>query len=147
MSTIGSELISPSLSAATQKDRTGWFVEWAHGGQKTQAGQRVSNDSALQLSTVFACIRNISEDVGKLPLKLYKTLEPRGKETLPKHAAYSLLHDKPNPEMTAVTFRTALMGHCLGWGNGFAEIERNIDGSPRALWPLRRRPYCVAERR
>jgi HK97 family phage portal protein len=125
------------IQAATQRDKTGWFVDWAQGGQSTLSGTRVSNDSALTIATVFACIRAISEDIGKLPLKLYKSLKPRGKEPVPDHRVYRLLHDSPNPEMTAITFRRVLTAHALGWGNGFAEIERGIDGSPLALWPLK----------
>jgi len=116
--------------AATQRDHTGWFVDWARGGQKTISGELVSNDGAYQLSTVFACIRAISEDVGRLPLKLYKGVKPQGKKALAKHRVYRLLHDQPNPEMTAMTFRQLLTGHALGWGNGFAEIERDIEGNP-----------------
>lgn len=129
--------VGHKILAATQRDHTGWFVDWAQGGFKTLSGEIVNNDKAYTLSTVFACIRAISEDVGKLPLKLYKNLEPRGKEPLPKHRLYGLLHDQPNPEMTAVTFRRVLTAHALGWGNGFAEIERDVTGIPLSLWPLR----------
>lgn len=134
---IASELFVPQLYAATQQATSGWFYDWAMGGRTTTSGENVSNDSAFQLATVFACIRAISEDVGKLPLKIYKNLKPRGKDPLPEHPIYRLLHDQPNPEMTAMTFRQALTSHTLGWGNGFAEIERDIEGKPIYLWPLR----------
>ena len=120
-----------------QTDKKSWFYEALVGGRKTAAGINISNDSALQLSVVFACIRAISEDVGKLPFKLYKSLQPRGKKELPKHPVYRILHDAPNPETTAMNFRRTLTGHAIGWGNGFAEIERELDGTPKYLWPLR----------
>jgi HK97 family phage portal protein len=125
------------IKAATQRDKTGWFVEWAQGGKGTVSGERVGNDSALQLSTVFDCIRCISEDVGKLPFKPYRSLEPQGKEVLAKHPLYRIFQYQANPEMTAITFRQTLTAHTLGWGNGFAEIQRNIEGKVVALWPLR----------
>ena len=101
----------------------------------TSAGADVSNDSALHISTVFACIRNISEDVAKIPLKVYRK-SSEGKERLQKHRLNDLLNYQPNSEMTAMDFRQTLTAHCLGWGNGYAEIQRDILGNPAALWPL-----------
>jgi HK97 family phage portal protein len=129
--------VGRKIFAATQKDKTGFFVEWVQGGRATTSEERVNNDKAFQLGTYFACIRNISEDIAKVPLKVYKQLKPRGKDARSDHRLYSLLHDAPNPEMTALTFRQTLTAHALGWGNGFAEIERDIEGNPLYLWPLR----------
>jgi len=114
---------------------TAWLTNWALGGV-TQAGIRVSPQSAMGLSTYYACIRNISEDVGKLPLLTYRRLLPRGKERVPQHWAYPLLHDAPNDDMTAMTFREVLTAHALGWGNGYAEIVRNGRGIPGAFYPI-----------
>lgn len=125
------------IRSATNRDRSGWFVDWINRGSKTVSGESVSNNSALQLGTVFACIRNISEDVGKLPFKLFKPLTPRGKEPLPNHQLYRILHDMPNEEMTSMVFRQTLTAHCLSWGNGYAEIQRDARGKVVALWPLR----------
>lgn len=114
---------------------TAWLTNWALGGV-TRAGIRVSPQSAMGLSTYYACIRNISEDVGKLPLLTYRRLLPRGKERVPGHWAYPLLHDAPNDDMTAMTFREVLTAHALGWGNGYAEIVRNGRGIPGAFAPI-----------
>jgi HK97 family phage portal protein len=59
-----------------------------------------------------------------------------GKDKVPGNPLYRLLHDSPNPEMTAMQFRETMMAHVLLWGNGYAEIER--DGMDRiiSLWPL-----------
>jgi HK97 family phage portal protein len=101
----------------------------------TKAGVTVSNDSALQISAVYACIRNISEDVAKVPIKIYRKTGD-GKQKVDNHSIYNLLNYNPNPEMCAMDFRQTLTAHCLGWGNGYAEIERNIQGGIVALWPL-----------
>lgn len=101
----------------------------------TRAGVTVSNDSALQISTVFACIRNISEDVAKVPFKVYvKNVDDR--ERIIDHPLNTLLNYRPNPEMVAMDFRQTLTAHCLGWGNGYAEIVRNVNGEVVELWPL-----------
>jgi HK97 family phage portal protein len=104
---------------------------------RTTSGETVNNNTALQLGTVFACIRNISEDVAKIPFKVYRPLKPRGKEPAPTHRLYRMLHDSPNSEMTSLVFRQTLTAHCLGWGNGYAEIQRDARGAAVALWPLR----------
>jgi HK97 family phage portal protein len=90
----------------------------------------------MSLSAYFGGNRAISEDVGKLPLKLYKRLADGGKEELAGTWLYRLLHDAPSPETSSQTFRETLTSHALGWGNGYAEIVRQGDGLPLSLLPL-----------
>ena len=107
-------------------------------GRKTVSGENVTAESALALDAYYACLRNISEDIGKLPLVTYKRKElpERGKDKQFKHPVYKLLHDSPNPEMNSNSFRETLNHHAMGWGGGYAEIERNGAGTPVALWPI-----------
>lgn len=107
----------------------------AFGGGRSTAGEDVTSTSSLGLSVYYACLCNISEDMGKLPLIVYKRKE-RGKERAKQHRNYKLLHDMPNPEMTAMTLRETITAWALGWGNGYAEIERNGRGEAVALWPV-----------
>jgi HK97 family phage portal protein len=102
----------------------------------SNTGKSVSPQSALGITAVYACVRNIAEDTATLPLITYRRLQ-RGKERAPDHPLYPLLHDMPNPEMTSVEFREALMGHVLTWGNGYAEIVWDAAGRVEELWPLR----------
>lgn len=113
-----------------------WLADVLTGGNQTISGETISPSSAMGLSAYYAAIRAISEDVGKLPLKLYKRLMPKGKEELPGTWLYRLIHDAPNPEMSSQTFRETLTQHAMGWGNGFAEIVRQRDGLPLSLFPL-----------
>lgn len=112
-----------------------WLSSWAL-GSRTRAGVLMTPQAALSLAIYYACLRNISEDVGKLPLLTYRRLQPRGKERAPRHAAYAVLHDAPNPDMTAMTFREVLTHWALAWGNGYAEIVRNRRGTRLALYPI-----------
>ena len=123
------------ISAATQRDKTGWFVEWANGGAATVSGERVNNNTAMQLPVVFACIKAISEDIAKVPLKVFRADADR-REPQPTHQLQRLLQVAPNPDMTAITFRQTLTAHCLGWGNGYAEIQRDLGGNVVGLYPL-----------
>lgn len=135
-----SGLVIPTTLKATDalsdlRHPTAWLTDWA-GGRTTSAGLRVSHQSAMSLPTYYACIRAISEDVGKLPLITYRRLTPRGKERAYDHPNYELLHTTPNEDMEALTFRETLQAWALAWGNGYAEIERNSRGEALALHPL-----------
>ncbi len=120
---------STSLSSPDQ-----WLVD-AFGGGPTNAGVSVSQDSALKLSVVYACVNVLSQDVAKLPLITYRHLTP-GKERAPEHPVYPLLKRKANFQSTAFNFRRTLQAHAMTWGGGFAEIELNNDDEPIGLWPL-----------
>jgi len=114
---------------------TAWLIDWSRGGT-TLAGAAVSHHTAMGLATYYACIRAISEDIGKVPLLTYRRLSPRGKERATDHPNYELLHTLPNDEMEALTFRETLQAHALAWGNGYAEIERDHRGQAVALHPV-----------
>lgn len=116
-----------------------WFVEWA-GGMKSASGERVNEVAAMGLAAYLACLKNISEDVAKQPLGIYEKMEPRGSRYLSDHPVTMLLHNQPNPEMSAFSFRETLTMHALGWHGGFAEIVRSGE-SVVELWPLD--PTCV----
>lgn len=104
-------------------------------GAGSIAGPAVTPSGALSSATVYACVSVLAGSVAQMPLKLYRRLE-RGKEPAADHPLYFLLHDRPNPNMSAFVFKEALMLHLLTWGNAYAEIEWGADGYPAALWPL-----------
>lgn len=68
-------------------------------GYDTYAGKGVSSRQAMQLTTVFACVRVLAESVGMLPCKLYEQAE-KAKKTAVKHSVYRLLTTAPNSYMT-----------------------------------------------
>ena len=102
---------------------------------RTQAGKRVNDRTALQIIAVYACVRVLSEALAQLPLHVYQYTD-KGKERVPQHPLYFLLHDQPNPEMTSFVFRETLMSHLLIYGNAFAQIIRNGRGEVLGLYPL-----------
>lgn len=102
------------------------------------SGKNVNEMTALQISAVFACIKILAESVACLPLHVYQTNE-KGNKTLAKdHRVYYLLHDSPNPEMTAYSFKETLMLHFLTSGNAYVQIQRAKDNRIiLGLYPLR----------
>lgn len=96
-------------------------------------------DHALQLSTIWACVRLISNAVATLPLFLYERTETNGRETrrvAREHPLYNLLHDSPNAEMTAFEFWRAVSINLLTWGNAYVLKTRGPAGRLVALDPL-----------
>ena len=103
---------------------------------QSAAGKRVNERSAMQTSAVYACVRVISESVASLPLHLYRYNKDGGKEKAIDHPLYHLLHDEPNPEMTAYSFFEVALTHLLLWGNSYSQIIRNGKGEVIGLYPL-----------
>ena len=102
---------------------------------RANSGKRVTDRTALQHIAVYACVRVLSEAIAQLPLHVYHYTE-NGKERVPQHPLYFLLHDQPNPEMTSFVFRETLMSHLLIYGNAYAQIIRNGRGDVLGLYPL-----------
>src|SRR5690606_10564896 len=77
----------------------------------TFAGQRITATRAMQLTTVFGCVRVLSESVGMLPCRLF---ERRGRtvHSATNHALWRLLTIAPNNFMTAQEF-WELLTACL----------------------------------
>lgn len=119
---------------ATYRNPPDWLYE-ALGGEKTVSGERISEQSALRMSAVWAAVSLIASSVASLPLIVYREAG-RGKERETSHPLYRLLHDSPNPEMGSMVFRETLQAHMLTWGNAFAEIVRDGTGRPSQLWPI-----------
>lgn len=119
---------------STFRDPAEWLFE-SMGAFRSASGIRVTPQKALSLSAYLACQRVISEDTAKLPLIVYRRLD-RGKERAPEHPAYPIVHDQPNPDMSSMAFRETLTHHAMGWGNGYAEIQRVGAGGVHAMWPI-----------
>ena len=100
------------------------------------AGETVTNQSASTVSSYFAAIRNISEDIGKIPSPIYNIDAKGDKTKATNHPAYKLLNIRPNSMMTAFTLKELLTSWALGWGNGFAEIVFDNRMNPVQMWPI-----------
>jgi HK97 family phage portal protein len=105
--------------------------------QKSNSGVSVTENNAMQITAVGAAVRILSESIASLPLMLYARTKNGGRSKATWHPLFNILHDQPNPLMTAMTFRELLMSHVLLWGNGYAEIEWDNAGQIVGLWPLR----------
>jgi HK97 family phage portal protein len=90
---------------------------------------------ALNVITVYQCVRVLAETFAMLPLFLYRRVD-KGKERAVDHPLYSVLHDQANPDMTSFVWRELLMSHLATWGNAYC--EKAYDGLGRLqLYPIR----------
>jgi HK97 family phage portal protein len=105
-------------------------------GGPTIAGVTIDEWVAEGMPAVYSCVHAISETVGQLPLKLYQKA-PNGNRTVADtHPLYDLLHDLPNPELTAYQFREILTRHLAMWGRAYAYIQRDSANEVVGLWPV-----------
>jgi HK97 family phage portal protein len=100
-------------------------------GIQANAGVNVDENSALNFSAVWACVRVISEAVASLPIGVFKE-DSNGNRGIDKTSPiYSLLAYEPNKYMTSFIFREVLMNNLLIHGNSYFHIKR--DGAQRPI--------------
>ena len=127
---------------ATDAGNLSWSALF--GQQNSRAGVSVNVDSALKVSTVFACLRVLADGIAQVPLKVYREKADGSKELAKDHPAYRLLSRRPNEWMTSFEFRQVMMFHAVLLGNGCAYIGR-IRGVPRELIPLVPGSYTIEQ--
>ena len=94
----------------------------------------VNEDTAMQLSAVWACVRLLSETVASLPVNVYRKTAT-GRELAPDHWLAVLMARKPNRYQTKVEFFETLMLNLALHGNAYAKITK-VGGKIRSLLPL-----------
>ncbi|SOB53032.1 phage portal protein [Pseudomonas lundensis] len=120
---------------------TGFWQEWFG---TSSSGKSVSVDAAMRLSTVWACVRLLSESVSTLPLKLYRRLPDGSREAATDHPLYRVLCRSPNIEMTPQRFMLMLVASICLRGNAYIE-KKSIGSRLVALVPLL--PQCMSVKR
>jgi HK97 family phage portal protein len=123
-------LENPAVPLAAAAD---WM--WFGGGAETDAAELVNTATALQLSTVFCCVKILAESVSSLPLQLFSKTTT-GKVLDTAHPLSYLLGQEPNPEMDTVAWLECQMTHLVLTGNCYSQIQRDADSNPIGLWPL-----------
>lgn len=98
----------------------------------------VQGANGLRESTVYACVRILSETVAKLPLKIYR--DDSGITKATDHYLYRALKLRPNPLMSTTDFLRCMEVQRNLYGNAYANIESYKRGPQKgqikALWPM-----------
>jgi HK97 family phage portal protein len=100
------------------------------------AGAEVTDESALGLTAFYRGVILIASSIAALPLHIYGKTEDGSREVIETpQTAY--LWDRPNDEMTRVTFWEHVLADEVR-GNGYIWVDKNANGEPIDIWYLDR---------
>ncbi|WP_234840848.1 phage portal protein [Sinorhizobium meliloti] len=132
--------MADTIRRLTVREPNGWYPDSMRG----DAGEIVTDDTAMSLSAVWACVNLLAGTIASLPLMVYRT-DAQGRRTVARnHALYRVLHDSPNYDQTAVDFWEFANASIELWGNAYARVERSV-GQVSGLHPVA--PALVSVRR
>ncbi len=98
-------------------------------------GVHEQDGGALSEATYFACLKVLSESIGKLPLRIMRSTPNDGVRPELSNRYYRMLNERPNRFMTASVFWT-YMEYCRNhYGNAYALIDTRNPNRPQ-LWPM-----------
>ena len=104
------------------------------GAYSDEAAVSVTEDSAMQTSAVWACVKLLSETVASLPVAVYKKT-PTGRERDDEFWLARLMARKPNRYQTRVEFFETIMLNLTLHGNAYCKIIKT-NGVIRSLMPI-----------
>ena len=97
--------------------------------------QRISTETAMKYSAVFACVRVLSETLASMPAMLYRKKKNGDREVRNDLAVYDILHNAPNDEMSPFNFKEACMVALNTGGNAVCERLVSANGELVGLYP------------
>lgn len=97
-------------------------------------GIDAKNEKDLSEATYYACMRTLTESIGKLPLKLYRKNDKNGVVAARDHPLYNIVKDRPNKFMNGSIFWGTIEFNRNHNGNAYALIDGY--GKNTQLWPL-----------
>lgn len=113
-------------------------------GGETWSGRQVTVDGAMQVATVWACIRLISEVIATLPLLVYERRPGDTREAASDHWLHAIVHEQPNADQTAAEFWEGMLVWLCLRGNAYAVKSYAGSGASRRLVALS--PPLTADR-
>lgn len=100
-----------------------WQAMLGSGSSKT--GLSVTELTALRVTALYCCCRVITEDIGKIPLKLMREKADESKEVATDHPLHRVLSLRPNDWQTSMEWRGTMLLHALLCQGGYSFINRN----------------------
>lgn len=95
-----------------------WLKDFLHGDDVSgiPPGLNVEGGAAMKYSAVFSCVKVLSETYASSPIMLYRNMKT-GRERVNDLSVYDILHNKPNEEMSAFSYKET------------TEVSRNLSGN------------------
>lgn len=87
--------------------------------KQISAGMGVSNETAMQKTVVYSCVRILVTKISSLPLSVMQKLPEGGSRVAFEHPLYNVLHNQPNKMMSTVEYNQFVMQALSQTGNAF----------------------------
>ncbi len=100
------------------------------------AGVHVSEKTALQVSTVLACVKVISEGCSTPDLHVFRDTKSGKQERATNIPEYRLLARRPNEWQTSLEWRKMMTLHACLAGKGLSIMVRGANGRVQELLPV-----------
>ena len=107
------------------------------------SGIYISPEVALTSSAFWACVDVISKSLASSNWNIYKQLRNGDHDALYDDGLNYYLNLRSNKEMSALSFKRALLIASLAWGNGYAEIQRTASRTIAGIWPIHPARVCI----
>lgn len=107
----------------------------AYFGGSTVTGKTVNDNTVMQITAFFACVRLLAETMGAMPSAFFRR-EKSGNAEKVDHPLGEILIDRPNLDMNDVEYRECSTTNITARGNGYSLIERRGDGNVSSLYPI-----------
>lgn len=91
---------------------------------KTASGISVTEEKSLAVSSVFACVKVVSETMAQMDLEVVERVGKTNKVNT-NHPNYWLLHAAPSPYYNRFEWVQGMMAYALLWGNAYSKIVRD----------------------
>jgi len=105
-------------------------------GNQSSSGQAVTDETAMRVAAVFACVRLRSGAVANMPVHIKRRVDDRTREDATDHSLWELFHRRPNRWQKPAQFKRMMEAHVLLRGNAYAQISRGLGGRVIGLTPL-----------
>lgn len=113
----GTDQTASLAQAQSMSLSDGSFADWLR-----ENGSRRGTFSEI---TYFTCLKVLSESLGKLPWKVYRTAKTGVKESRKKDLI-RVLKQRPNPYMTPTIFWSTMEMNRNHYGNAYAYVQREL---------------------
>lgn len=127
--------IKAAGSALTAKQRSDSDEQMSLNALLDFLGVHKTSGDTLSEATYFACLKVLSESLGKLPLKIQRATSGHGIRVARDHPYYRMLNERPNRYMPASVFWSTMELCRNHYGNAYAWIDTRDAQRPQ-LWPM-----------
>ena len=117
------------------EDRSPYSNFWFEDVSSKNGMARVTPDTAMRVTAVYACVAVLSKSFAILPPRLYRQ-NGRKKELVTDHWLYRLLAVKPNRYQNAFQWREMMQCHIALRGNAYNSIITDRKGQITELLPI-----------